>query len=70
MKFITDFESSNLAGYAFVSGEGLFVKFKTGVTYRYPEANEAHYTGLHLAESKGSYFHKFIRPQPAEKLDG
>ena len=53
-------ESSNLATVGFASGV-LEIEFKHGGVYQYFNVPTSVYEGLMTAESKGKYFHQFIR---------
>jgi KTSC domain len=53
--------SSNIAAVGH-DGEHLFVKFKSGATWRYHTVNAATHAEMMRAESIGSYFAKHIKP--------
>ena len=53
-------ESSNLATVGFSDGV-LEIEFKHGGVYQYFNVPKTVYEGLMAAESKGKYFHQFIR---------
>lgn len=53
-------ESSNLATVGFANGV-LEIEFKHGGVYQYFNVPTSVYEDLMTAESKGKYFHQFIR---------
>lgn len=59
-------KSSNLAAVG-MRQHALFVRFRSGAVYRYARL-AIHYESLLAAESKGQYFHRHVRPHPAERL--
>lgn len=51
-------------------GTTLYVKFKTGPTWKYFDVNEATYQEMLASHSIGSYFGKFIKPNhKAERVE-
>jgi hypothetical protein len=52
--------SSNIDAAAYQRGS-LFLRFKSGVSYRYPNTPYKIYTSLIGAESPGSFFHHNVR---------
>jgi hypothetical protein len=55
-------ESSNIEGYAYNSKEQkLWIAFKGNKVYSYNKVPHQIADGLHQAESKGKFVHKFIR---------
>ena len=52
--------SSNIEAAAYQYGS-MFIRFKSGVSYRYDKVPHAVFIGLCEAESAGQYFHRKIR---------
>jgi hypothetical protein len=65
---LTPVKSSNIAAVGH-QGDTLFVKFKSGPTWKYMGVNTATHTEMMAAESIGSYFSKHIKNNhPAERI--
>jgi len=57
-------ESSNLAAVGYDEpAEVLYIEFKSGSTYTYENVPYYVYEELLSADSKGQYFHKYIRSE-------
>lgn len=54
-------QSSNIAAVGH-EGSTLYVRFKSGPTWKYSDVNEATYQEMLGADSIGSYFGKHIKP--------
>lgn len=52
-------KSSNIDSYCYNDGD-LYIKFKTGIVYKYDKVEKAIVDSFITAESKGSYLHKLI----------
>lgn len=65
-----DFESSNLEKIGYHGGY-LYVVFKSGGIYRYPNVESQVFTAFKLADSKGKYFGSVIKKyyEVYERLD-
>lgn len=57
---LTAVESRNLQAIGF-SNHGLFVQFKGGAVYRYPDAKKAVFDSGLEAQSKGKWFREHVR---------
>lgn len=69
LNLITDFESSNIAGFNRVDG-ALIIKFKTGGLYRYPHVPSEIFEAMKIANSKGQFFAAHVKNHfEFEKLD-
>lgn len=52
-------------------GDALYVRFKSGGTWRYPTANQGHMEAMVAADSPGGYFHRTIKAaHKGERVDG
>lgn len=67
MPEFTPVESSNLDAVALEAGT-MFVKFKTGSIYKYPDVSPETYEEVRTAESVGKAFHRLIRGLPFERV--
>ncbi len=62
MDWINTPESSSIAAFAYVAENlTLFVRFKTGRTYRYSSVPSAVFSAFSRASSKGTYFNTQIQ---------
>lgn len=52
--------SSNINAIAH-EGDTLYIRFNSGITYRYDGVPHASFSALSAAESVGQHFHRFIR---------
>ena len=57
---MTPLVSSNIAAVGH-DGDALWVQFKGGGLYRYPDASADHHKAMVAAQSPGSYFHQRVK---------
>lgn len=64
MEFVTGFASSNIQQFGYdEKTELLQIKFLTGTSYVYEKVPKNVFEEMKQAESKGKFFHKYVRGQ-------